>query len=96
MTELRMASAAVWIALLLVLLPCVIRTVWSGRSTPLDKVLTVTWFLALNRLCFAFVNLYTPGDEASLAFCQATGAVAGMVMCFVARAAVKADKAKST
>ena len=96
MTELRMASGAVWIALLLILLPCMMRTVWRGGATPLDKVLTVTWFLAFNRLCFSVVNLYTPGDQASLAFCQITGAMAGIVMCFVARSAVKAQKAPAT
>jgi len=92
MMELRMTSVLVWIALSIILVPAVYRVVWRGGSTPLEKVLAVTWFLALNRLCFGYVNLVTPGDTASLGFCQASGAAAGLAMCFVAHAALKGQR----
>lgn len=91
MMELRMSSALIWITLLLVLSPCVFRVVWKGGATALDKVLTVTFVLAANRICFNLVNQFTPGQQEAVAFCQVSGAMAGLAMCFVAHSALKAQ-----
>lgn len=92
MMEIRMASALIWVALVFVLMPSTLRAVWFGGASVVDKVLAVVFYLAINRICFNLVNSFTPGEEVALAFCQVTGAMGGLVMCFVARSAIKAER----
>ena len=77
----RLLTSAIWIAILIVFRKPARRVAaWSHDLEPWEALMGATWLLAGNRLTYAAVGQFIPGDANATNVCQVYALIAGTLM----------------